>query len=368
MSRTSRQNVEDMVNTHLRLGTRASALALSQSEQVAARLRALGFEVELVRIRTEGDRIRGSLARIGGTGVFVTALREALLDGDCDVAVHSLKDLPTAPAAGIALAAVPEREDPRDVLCARDGLTLETLPQGARLGTGSPRRAAQLRLVRPDLEVVDIRGNVDTRLGRVAGGPDGLDGVVLARAGLVRLGRLDAVTQVLEPDIVTPAPGQGALAVECRAEDDGASAEDGRGDPSSADRVASPPGRAVAEPRDILRRVRALDHLPTRLEVVAERAVLAGLEAGCTAPVGALGRMSREGTMTLAAVAVAPEGRPFRAAFTEPVTTPASAHALGVRLADELLAAGLPAAAPRGGAVLPSEPVSAPPIARDADA
>ncbi|WP_019135532.1 hydroxymethylbilane synthase, partial [Cellulomonas massiliensis] len=177
----------------VRIGTRASALALTQTGHVADALARLGgFDVETVRVRTDGDRLTGSLTSLGGTGVFVTALREALLDGRCDVAVHSLKDLPTADPVGLTLGAVPPREDPRDALCARDGLTLATLPPGARVGTGSPRRAAQLLAARPDLDVVDIRGNVDTRLGRVA--PGDLDAVVLARAGLARLGRLDAVT------------------------------------------------------------------------------------------------------------------------------------------------------------------------------
>src|SRR4051812_34185192 len=149
----------------VRVGTRASALALAQTTHVADALARLGgFEVQLVRVTTHGDRLTGSLASIGGTGVFVTALRDAVLDGRCDVAVHSLKDLPTGPAEGLVVGAVPEREDPSDVLVARDGGTLETLPAGARVGTGSPRRAAQLLAARPDLEVVDIRGNVDTRL------------------------------------------------------------------------------------------------------------------------------------------------------------------------------------------------------------
>src|SRR4051794_12813939 len=181
----------------VRVGTRASALALTQTTHVADALARLGgFEVQLIRVTTHGDRIAGSLAGLGGTGVFVTALRDAVLDGRCDVAVHSLKDLPTGSAEGLVIGAVPEREDPSDVLCARDGATLDTLPVGARVGTGSPRRAAQLLAARPALQVVDIRGNVDPRLGRVA--PGDLDAVVLARAGLARLGRLDAVTQVLD--------------------------------------------------------------------------------------------------------------------------------------------------------------------------
>jgi len=228
----------------VRLGTRGSALALAQATPVAERLGA-----ELVTISSEGDRSAAPLAEIGGTGVFASALREALLAGEVDAVVHSLKDLPTAPYPGLALGAVPKRADARDGLCARDGLTLQTLPEGARVGTGSPRRAAQLRQARPDLEVVDIRGNVDTRLGRV--GVD-LDAVVLALAGLDRLGRAAAVTQ----ELTWPtAPGQGALAIEVRTGDE----------------------RSVAK----------LDHKPSRMTVAAERKVLGLLEAGCTAPVGA---------------------------------------------------------------------------------
>ncbi|KUG51781.1 hydroxymethylbilane synthase [Serinicoccus chungangensis] len=242
----------------LRLGTRRSALATSQSGWVADRLRAAGRGVELVLVTTEGDTSRRSLTEIGGTGVFASALRGALLDGRIDLAVHSLKDLPTAPADGLVVAAVPEREDPHDVLVARDGLALRDLPPGAVVGTGSPRRAAQLGLLRPDLEVRDIRGNVDSRIRMVR--DQVLDAVVLARAGLARLDRLDEATEVLGTDDMVPAAGQGALAVECRADDTGLAAE-------------------LAE---------ILDHPATRAQVSAERAALAALEAGCTAPVGAL--------------------------------------------------------------------------------
>lgn len=245
----------------VRVGTRASALALTQTGHVADALTALGAgDHELVRVRTDGDRLTGSLATLGGTGVFVTALRDALCAGRCDVAVHSFKDLPTAPSPGLVVAAVPMRQDPRDALCAREGWTLATLPRGATVGTGSPRRAAQLHAARPDLTVVDIRGNVDTRLRRIT---DDLDAVVLAAAGLARLGRLDAMTEALPPDVMLPAPAQGALAVEVRE-------ADALGD--------SPLARALA----------ALDHRPTHLAVLAERALLRRLEAGCAAPVGAL--------------------------------------------------------------------------------
>ncbi|MDT4917426.1 MAG: hydroxymethylbilane synthase, partial [Pseudonocardiales bacterium] len=199
----------------LRVGTRASALARTQTGSVVA---ALDVPVEIVPIVTEGDRSAAAVAELGGTGVFVSALRTALVEQQIDVAVHSYKDLPTAPADGIAIAAVPLRADPRDALVARDGLTLGELPPGSRIGTGSPRRAAQLRALGLGLEIVPVRGNVDTRLGRVGAGD--LDAVVLALAGLRRLGRDGEVTEVLDPIQVLPAPAQGALAVECRSADE----------------------------------------------------------------------------------------------------------------------------------------------------
>jgi hydroxymethylbilane synthase len=245
-------------NRTLRLGTRASALARAQSGLIAAALeRTLGRPVELVNISTEGDRSHDPIASFANVGVFVSALREALLAGDIDLAVHSYKDLPTAPAAGLTLGAVPPREDPRDALVARDGLTLGELPVGSRIGTGSPRRVAQIRALGLGLELVPLRGNVDTRLGKVSGGH--LDAVVLARAGLARLGRLAEITEVLDPLQVLPAPAQGALAVECRAGDD-----------------------------DVEKLLSTVDDAYTRAAAAAERAMLATLEAGCTAPVGAL--------------------------------------------------------------------------------
>lgn len=298
----------------IRVGTRGSALALAQAGQVAARLRlTAGRPVELVVVRTDGDSSRAPLAELGGTGVFVTAIREALLDGRCDVAVHSLKDLPTSPHGGIELAAVPVREDPADALCARDGLTLAALPARARVGTGSPRRAAQLRATRSDLLVVDLRGNVDTRLARVRDGD--LDAVVLARAGLARLGRLDAATETFGPDVMLPAPGQGALAVELRADEADA-------------------GLAQA--------VRALDDPGARAEVVAERTVLATLEAGCSAPVGARAE-HRGDVLTLRAVACSVDGGTvLQAAAASPTTGDvlAGAEALGRQVAADLLRQG----------------------------
>ena len=228
-----------------------------QSRQVAAMItERTGRAVEIVGVTTMGDVSRAQLTQIGGTGVFVSALREALLGGEVDLAVHSLKDLPSGPAAGIALAAVPPRDDPRDALVARDGAKLADLPPGASIGTGSPRRAAQLLALRGDLRCVPIRGNAGTRLAKVTDGE--LDAVVLAYAGLARLGLLGAVTQVFEPDEMLPAPGQGALAVECRAAEPGLVA--------LLETVTDPVSVAA---------------------VTAERSLLAALEAGCSAPIGA---------------------------------------------------------------------------------
>ena len=295
----------------VRIGTRASTLAQTQSRLVAEALTAAtGLATELVMVRTEGDVSSKPLADIGGTGVFVSALREALQRRDVDLAVHSLKDLPTAPAAGIALAAVPVREDPRDVVVARDGLTLGELPAGARVGTGSPRRVAQIEALGLGVELVGVRGNVDTRLGKVASGQ--LDAVVLARAGLARLGRVHEATEVLDPLQVLPAPGQGALAVECRAD---------------------------AELLDVVRA--ALDDPGTRACVEAERALLAELEAGCSAPVGALAEVA-EGDLGdelwIRAVALSYDGGLFvRRSASGPID---DAAGLGQKLAAEMLADG----------------------------
>ena len=263
----------------IRVGTRGSALAMAQTRQIADRIaKAAKAEIELVPITTHGDTSRASLAEIGGTGVFAAALREALLAGECDLVVHSLKDLPTADHPGLRLGAVPKRVDAHDVVCARDALTLATLPGGARVGTGSPRRIAQLGAARPDVVAVDIRGNVDTRLGKVESGE--LDAVILAAAGLGRLGRLDAATDHLELADWPTAPGQGALAIEVRRE---------RGD------------------RDLERALEAIDHGTTRATVLAERMVLAGLEAGCSAPVGATAFIDDE-LLFLTASVYSPDG------------------------------------------------------------
>jgi hydroxymethylbilane synthase len=245
----------------IRLGTRGSALAVAQSTTVADAIRArTGHDVELVEIVTTGDRSSAPIPQLG-VGVFVTALREALAAKDVDVAVHSYKDLPTAPADGLMIAAVPTRNDPRDALVARHGLTLSELPEGARIGTGALRRVAQLHALGRHLVPVPIRGNVDTRLRKLANGE--FDAIVLARAGLARLGRADEATEILDPLLMLPAPAQGALAVECREDDD--------------------------ELRAILA---VLDDADTHAAVTAEREFLAELEAGCSAPIAALAEVA----------------------------------------------------------------------------
>jgi hydroxymethylbilane synthase len=281
-------------------------MAIAQASQVADLItERTGRPVEIVGVTTLGDVSRAHLTQIGGTGVFVSALREALLDGQVDLAVHSLKDLPTGPAAGILLAAVPAREDPRDALVARDGAKLADLPGGARIGTGSPRRAAQLLGLRGDLRCVPIRGNAGTRLGKVAEGE--LDGVVLAYAGLARIGSVHAVTQVFEPDEMLPAPGQGALAVECR-----------DGQPELAALLA-----AVTDQASLA-------------AVTAERSLLEALAAGCSAPVGAYAAGSDPLRMR-AAVISADGSRVLRAHGSAPG---ADARRLGRDLAAELLSRG----------------------------
>jgi hydroxymethylbilane synthase len=301
-----------MTAVPLRVGTRASLLARTQSGHVADALRAaLGRDVVLVEVTTHGDVSSAPLASFGGVGVFVSALRDALLRGEVDIAVHSLKDLPTAPHDGISLAAVPLREDPRDVVVARDGLTLGELPAGARVGTGSPRRAAQLRALGLGFDVEGIRGNVDTRIRKVGEGE--YDAVVLARAGVARLGRLDEVTEVLDPLQMLPAPGQGALAVECRTSDTALVAE-----------VCG-----------------ALDDVRSRAAVTAERAVLAALEAGCSAPVGAMAEVA-EGDdgdeLWVRAVALSHDGAV--AVRRSATGSPEDAAGVGLRLAEEMLADG----------------------------
>jgi hydroxymethylbilane synthase len=296
----------------LRLGTRRSALAMAQSGRVADALRAAGHTVELVEVVTEGDRSAAAVAELPGTGVFVTELRQRLTDGEVDLAVHSLKDLPTLPADGLVVAAVPRREDPRDALVARDGMRLNELPAGSTVGTGAPRRVAQLHALGLGLEVVAIRGNVDSRLKRVADGD--LDAVVVAAAGLARLGRIGEASEILDPGQMLPAPGQGALAIECRAAD-----------------------TALV---DILAAV--LDDPATRATVAAERVLLADLEAGCTAPVGALADVAEgdngvEEIYLRGVVADVAGTRAIRLSATGPRSDAAE---IGHRLARDLIAAG----------------------------
>jgi hydroxymethylbilane synthase len=307
----------------LKLGSRKSPMAIAQSRQVAAMItERTGRPVEIVGVTTLGDVSRAQLTQIGGTGVFVSALREALLGGEVDLAVHSLKDLPTGPAAGIVLAAVPPRDDPRDALVARDGAKLADLPSGARIGTGSPRRAAQLLGLRGDLRCVPIRGNAGTRLGKVSEGE--LDAVVLAYAGLARIGHVGAITQVFEPDEMLPAPGQGALAVECREDD-----------------------------AELAALLQAVTDEASVAAVTAERSLLEALEAGCSAPIGAFAVPAAGGSggaqgfvppgnrpaqLRMQAAVMSPDGsRTLRAHGGAPA---ADAWQLGRDLAAELLRSG----------------------------
>ncbi|MGV0793898.1 hydroxymethylbilane synthase [Mycolicibacterium sp. XJ1819] len=300
--------------TVLRIGTRGSLLATTQAGTIRDALIAKGQDAELVIISTEGDRHLGPIIDIG-VGVFTAALREAIHDGRVDAAVHSHKDLPTAVDPRFTVAAVPPREDPRDALVARDGLVLGELPAGSLIGTSSPRRMAQLSALGLGLEIRPLRGNLDTRLNRVSNGE--LDGIVVARAGLARIGRLADVTETLEPVQMLPAAAQGALAVECRA-----------GDTELAALLAE------------------LDDADTRTAVTAERALLAALEAGCSAPVGTIaevvesidedGRVFEE--VSLRACVAALDGSDVIRASG--VGTPDRARELGLSVAEELFELG----------------------------
>ncbi|MDL9945161.1 hydroxymethylbilane synthase [Gordonia sp. ABSL11-1] len=298
----------------IRIGTRGSLLARTQAQTVADALGAAGHPAELVIIKTAGDASQAPVAEIG-VGVFTTAIRTALQNHEVDVAIHSYKDLPTAPEPGLVIPAVPPREDPRDALVSRDGMVLGELPPGSTVGTSAPRRAAQLRALGLGLEIRPLRGNLDSRLGKVAGGE--LDAVVVARAGLVRIGRADEVTEAFDPVVLLPAPAQGALAVECRSDD-----------------------------AELVRILAELDDASTRAAIDAERAVLAALEAGCTAPIGAIaevvesidddGRIFAE--LSLRAAVAAEDGSDvIRASVVGPVDRAAQ---LGKDLAAELLELG----------------------------
>lgn len=298
----------------LRIGTRGSVLATTQAGTVRDALIAAGRPAELVIITTKGDVTPGPVQRIG-VGVFTAELREALLAGEVDVAVHSYKDLPTFQDPRLVVAAVPEREDPRDALVARDGLVLGELPPGSKVGTSAPRRRAQLAALGLGLQIEPLRGNIDTRIGKVDSGE--LDAIVIARAGLSRIGRLDRVTESLEPVQMLPAPSQGALAVECRSDDP-----------------------------EMIELFAGLDHAPSRAAVVAERSLLAELEAGCTAPVGAIaevvesldddGRVIEE--LSVRGCAAAMDGSDVLRASA--VGAPEKAEELGRRVARELLDLG----------------------------
>lgn len=290
----------------LLLGTRRSPMAMAQSGFVAKLItERTGRAVGLTGISTAGDVSHAQLVQIGGTGVFAGALRERLLAGEIDLAVHSMKDLPAGPAAGLLIAAVPRRDEPWDALVSRDGMKLADLPPGARVGTGSPRRAAQLLLLRPDVRPVAIRGNAGTRLVKVVSGE--LDAVILGCAGLARIGRLEAISQVFGPEEMLPAAGQGALAIECRADD-----------------------------AELARLLAEIDDPPSHAATTAERAVLAGLQAGCSAPIGAYAA----GTDMLRLDAIVAEpagGTALRASAGGPA---AEAGRLGREVAADLLALG----------------------------
>lgn len=291
----------------IRIGTRGSQLATTQTGMVADALRALGEEVELVIIRTEGDNLAIPLDAPPRPGAFTATLRDALLAGQVDVAVHSLKDLPSAPEPGLVLAAMPERADAREALVSRDSLSLTDLPTGAVLGTSSPRRAHAVQALRPDLQIVPIRGNVDTRMAKVS---DGLvDATLLAAAGMSRIGLLDRATALLDPLDVLPAPAQGVLGVECR--------------PELAELIAR------------------LDHGPSRWRATAERAVLAGIEATCTTALGAYCVLDGD-RLTLTAELWAHQGVEH-ARYSATATLVAGAEEevarnLGLAVAEELLA------------------------------
>jgi hydroxymethylbilane synthase len=290
----------------LRIASRGSALALRQVELVLGRVRVEhpGLEVEVLTVRTTGDRNQTAPLQTLGDGVFVRGVEQELLEGRADVAVHSAKDMPSADTPGLVVAAYPERADARDVLVSIEPGTFLDLPPGSRLGTGSPRREAIARALRPDLEVLPVRGNVDTRLRKLLDG--GYDALVLAAAGLERLGLGNHIVERLDPDTWVPAAGQGALAVQCR---------------------AGSPAEALLE---------TLDHAPTRAAVTAERAVLRRLGTGCRTPVAAHGRMV-DGVLRLRGVLAAPDGSAM--VVDEVRGAPSDAEQLGTTLADALRAA-----------------------------
>ncbi|MGE0606229.1 MAG: hydroxymethylbilane synthase [Pirellulales bacterium] len=292
----------------LRLGTRASPLARWQADWVSARLQEHGIAVKMVLITTQGDQQQsGPIGAIGTQGVFTKEIQRALLDRRIDLAVHSLKDLPTADSPGLWLAAVPDREAPGDALISRDGQPFASLAKDARIGTGSPRRRSQLWHARPDLEMLDVRGNVDTRLRKLDEGQ--FEAIVLAESGLKRLGLADRISQILPKEMILPAVGQGALGLETRAED-----------------------------RATIALLAALDHADTHAAVLAERAMLATLRGGCLAPVGGWARITSDGLLHLSGVVLSADGK--QRLFAEAMQPPGAAEALGVLVAETLLRDG----------------------------
>ncbi|QMV86233.1 hydroxymethylbilane synthase [Corynebacterium hindlerae] len=288
----------------LKIGTRGSKLATTQAGHIRDALIAAGHPAELTIITTPGDINMSPVERIG-VGVFTQALRDAMAAGECDIAIHSFKDLPTAPDERFHLV-VPQRSYPFDCLIARDGMKLADLPTGARVGTSAPRRVSQLRALRPDLDIQPLRGNIDTRMGKVTTGE--LDAVILAAAGLARIDVLDKAGEVLDINVMIPAPAQGALAVECRADD--------------ADVVAAL--NLLSDPR-------------ATAEATAERSVLRTLEAGCTAPVAAYASATDDHLLLVAGVFALDGSRSLREQITGPVERAAQ---LGAELAQRLLEQG----------------------------
>ncbi|MEE4607657.1 MAG: hydroxymethylbilane synthase [Desulfobacteraceae bacterium] len=305
------QHLRALMGPKLTIGTRGSKLALWQAQWIAGQIRLLYPEctVELAVIKTKGDKILDvPLAEVGGKGLFVKEIEEALLDGSVDLAVHSMKDMPAELPGGLCIGPVPEREDPADVLISSNGLVLTDLPAGARVGTASLRRAAQIKHYRPDLAIVSLRGNLDTRLRKLEDPAEGLDAIVLAAAGVRRLGLAHRITERLATDLVLPAVAQGALCIELR-----------RDDPFTAAMVAP------------------LDHLPSRIAVRAERALLHRLEGGCQVPIAAHASVN-DGHVTIAGLVADLDGATvIRETLTGPVS---AAGAVGKALAERLLAAG----------------------------
>lgn len=294
------------------VGTRQSALALTQTGQVIDRLKALcereglAVEFELRKIVTKGDRILDvTLSKVGGKGLFVKEIEQALLDGEIDMAVHSMKDMPFALPEGLTVGAVPEREDPRDCLITKDGRGLDELPKGAKVGTSSLRRSSQLQNYRGDLQIESVRGNIDSRLRKLE--TEGFDAILLAAAGLHRIGWRDRISAYLNPELCLPAVGQGALCIECR-----------ENDPFVLDLLAK------------------FNHPSTALAVAAERSFLGRLNGGCQVPIGAYGQIAEDGEITLTGMVGTPDGK----TVLKETMSGDDPNKLGLALADALIAKG----------------------------